>query len=695
MLLYALRISQTIERGINMIQIQHNKLLKIRTFHFTIMWFLFVYIFSEIYLHITIFKNTAFFLPLLLCLPVILFVSFLCSLFRPTINRIIGGIITFLVCAFCVMEITYYGIFHTLLAPFSSIEMAGNAVDFKSVLFGYIGRNIIRLLVCFIPCFIYPFLCYFKKVGSRVSKKTVLNGWAASIFVYILDLFCMLPFGTGLKTPLYTYFFSSQINYNIETLGLFTGLVKDFEKVTLSALTGSDSFFYGTIDNTNNVIYRGDNTAEPNIISYDFDRLLRYTDDKKVQSLYQYMENEEPTYKNEYTGMFKGYNLIFITAEGWWKYAVRKDLTPTLYKMLNEGFVFENYYTPLWYGSTIGGEFANLTGQIPKESGTFSMVETGENRNNMQFTLSRLLQKQGYGVRAFHSFHHDFYYRNQSHPNMGFKWYASGNGGYEFELDENGNMVWPQSDLKLVSDTFDVYGDESMQPFYTNYMSFSGHADYDEENIMSMRHLDLINTLDLPSSYSYNARCYLACNYELELAVEYLLEHLEEKGLLENTLFVIGPDHIPYGYLDMCSEMAGEDLENNLEWFHSNLVIWSASMDAPIEVPKYCSSIDIFPTVANLMGLEYDSRILAGQDILSDAEQFVIFPDRSWITGKGVYEDYTREFKPFEGVSFEDEEDMDKYVLDVSEIVENKIQFSSDVVTYDYYSYLPGMLVID
>ena len=29
---------------------------------------------------------------------------------------------------------------------------------------------------------------------------------------------------------------------------------------------------------------------------------------------------------------------------------------------------FENYYTPLWTGSTIGGEFANLTGLIPKET---------------------------------------------------------------------------------------------------------------------------------------------------------------------------------------------------------------------------------------------------------------------------------------------------------------------------------------
>lgn len=675
-----------------MIKLQHNKFLEFRTFGFNIVWFLFLYFFSEIYLHVSIFKNAAFFLPLILCLPVVLFLSFLCLLFSKKINMVIGGIITFLVCVFCVMELIYYGIFHTMLAPFSSIGMAGNAVDFQSVLFGYIGKNCGQLIICFIPCFIYPFLCFFKKInfGTQISKKLVIKGWEAALLMYVIGLFCMLPFGTGLKSPFYTYFYSTQINYNIETLGLFTGILQDFGRVSLSSLTGYDSFFYGTIEN-NNTIYRGDDSGEPNMINYDFEKLLLHTDDKKIQSLHEYMANEEPTYKNEYTGMFEGYNLIFITAEGWWKYAVRRNLTPTLYKMLNEGFVFENYYTPLWYGSTIGGEFANLTGLIPKESGTFSMVETGENGNNMQFTLSRLLQKQGYGVRAFHSYQYDFYERNLSHPNMGFEWYAAGNGGYEEELEPHGYAVWPQSDLKLVSDTFDVYGDASMQPFYTNYMSFSGHADYDRKNAMSMRHWDLVKNLP----YSFNARCYLACNYELELAVEYLIEQLEEKGLLENTLFVIGPDHIPYGYQDMCSELAGEDLENNLEWYHSSLIIWSASMEAPVQVPKYCSSIDIFPTVANLMGLEYDSRMLAGQDIMSDAEQFVIFPDRSWITGKGIYESYTGEFEPFDGVSFEDENLMEEYIAEVSEIVENKIQLSADIVTSDYYSQLPEMLVIE
>lgn len=676
-------------------QIQRDKILAFRPVAFNILWFLFLYVFSEIYLHVTIFKDFNILIPLVLCLPVVIFAAFLCSCFSEKVNIAIGGLITFLVCAFCVMELIYYGIFHTMLAPFSSIELAGNAVDFQNVLFGYIRKNAGTLAVCFISCILYPVLCFLKIICTPASKSIIRKGWIAVFLIYNAGLFCLLPSGIGLKSPLYTYFCGTQINYNIETLGLFTGIFQDFSRVTLNSLTGYDSLFYESIDNSSVIDQgggrEGDTPKEANMINYDFDRLISHTTDKNIQALHEYMKNENPTYKNEYTGMFEGYNLIFITAEGWWKYAVREDLTPTLYKLINDGFVFENYYTPLWNGSTIGGEFANLTGLIPKESGSFSMVVTGENKNNMQFTLSKLLKKEGYGVRAFHSYLHDFYYRDKSHPNMGFEWYAAGNGGYKFEMHEDGSIFWPQSDLKLVSDTFDVYGKPGLEPFYTNYMSFSGHANYDDSNDMALRHMDLVE--DLP--YSNEAKEYLACNYELELAVEYLLERLEEEKILDHTLIVIGPDHIPYGFPDMCSELAGQDLEDSLEWYHSSLVVWSASIQEPINVPKYCSSIDIFPTIANLMGLEYDSRILAGRDILSDAEQFVMFPDRSWITGKGIYENSTETFTPFPGVTFDDEEVLEDYITEVSKIVENKIQVSADIVDYDYYAHLPQVLVID
>jgi membrane-anchored protein YejM (alkaline phosphatase superfamily) len=91
--------------------------------------------------------------------------------------------------------------------------------------------------------------------------------------------------------------------------------------------------------------------------------------------LNNYFSSITPTNKNQYTGMFEGYNMIFITAEGFSKYLISEELTPTLYRLSNEGFVFNNYYTPLHYTSTSGGEFQNLTGLYPKNGNPISMTD--------------------------------------------------------------------------------------------------------------------------------------------------------------------------------------------------------------------------------------------------------------------------------------------------------------------------------
>ena len=79
----------------------------------------------------------------------------------------------------------------------------------------------------------------------------------------------------------------------------------------------------------------------------DFDKLYSLADNKKKTWLADYIAGQTPTMTNQFTGIFEGYNLIFLTAEGFSPYAVREDLTPTLYHMINTGFVFDNYYVPL------------------------------------------------------------------------------------------------------------------------------------------------------------------------------------------------------------------------------------------------------------------------------------------------------------------------------------------------------------
>ena len=113
-------------------------------------------------------------------------------------------------------------------------------------------------------------------------------------------------------------------------------------------------------------------------------------------------------------------------------------------------------------------------------------------------------------------------------------------------------------------------------------------------------------------------------------------------------------------------------------------------MEEPIVVDKYASNVDILPTLSNLFGLEYDSRLLVGKDILSDEEPLVIFSNRSWITDRGRYNAVTKEFEAFEGNQFDSPEDEAAYVTRISDRVESQFQISSLILTEDYYGKVFG-----
>ena len=194
---------------------------------------------------------------------------------------------------------------------------------------------------------------------------------------------------------------------------------------------------------------------------------------------------------------------------------------------------------------------------------------------------------------------------------------------------------------------------------------------------MVYRNWDKVKSLP----YSEKAKSYLAANIELDKAVGKLLEKLEEAGKLEDTVIVISGDHFPYGLtLGEINEISKYKRDNVFEKYHMPLLIWSGSMREPIKVDKLGSSLDILPTVLNLFGVEFDSRLLMGRDILSDSDPLVIFSDRSFITDKGRYNAVTGEFTKNEEVEVEE-----GYIEKINNIIYKKYKMSRMILENDYY----------
>ena len=427
------------------------------------------------------------------------------------------------------------------------------------------------------------------------------------------------------------------------------------------------------------------------MLDIDFDALAASASSEEEKWLSEYFGSLQPVRQNEFTGMFEGYNVIFITAEGFSGYMIDPELTPTLYQMSTEGFVFKNFYTPLHFTSTSGGEFQNLTGLYPRAGFPVSLTESGKRSTYLPFTLANALNGEDYTSIGYH-FNQNMYGRELSHPNLGYEWRQADACGRPVtkETNESGREYWPQSDDYMVEQTFADYVDR--EPFNIYYLTISMHLPYGYDgNEMSRRNWEQVE--DLP--YSDKTKAYMAAGMELEKGLTHLLEDLEEAGIADHTLIAMAPDHVPYSDLDILEELAGRDFgsdsvetldeENvDLDVYRNTWILWSAGMKEPVEVEKICSQVDILPTMLNLLGAEYDSRLLAGTDVFSDQEGMAIFFSRSWITDQGTYSRYTEEFQPAPGVEMTEEE-QNVYVENKKYVADCRLRLGELIIETDYY----------
>ncbi|MCL2820967.1 MAG: LTA synthase family protein [Oscillospiraceae bacterium] len=655
------------------------------------------------------------------------FICSLLSLSSGKFHTLLSNLILLLVSSLYISQIIYYNVFGTFYNS-ESLFNAGQVADFWNfvIIVNTIITKIVYILICLIPIVIYnifvrktlitasaPGFRRLTRMDAQWFSQTrnVVLGISAAAYLFMITAF--VPFASD-PSASYSMFFGQQdYEESINKTGFLSTLKVDVLKVFIKEDSSAALHVLEELRDENHVDYTvfqsdpvppvttpppqvstgtaGDEyppeePPEPivygyNVMDINFSELIENETNPAAALLHEYFAGSYPSLKNEYTGMFEGYNLVMFVAEGFSPHAVREDLTPTLYKMVNEGFNFTEFYTSYWRVSTSDGEYVACTGLIPK-SGVWSFYRS--HSNYLPFVMGNQLRNIGYKTVAYHNHTHTYYRRHLSHPNMGYDFKAVGSG---LELP---NIVWPNSDFEMLQATVDDYINH--QPFHAYYMTVSGHFEYTfGGNMMSRRNRDAVEHLPLSDS----AKAYIACHIELDKALEYLMKRLNEAGIAENTVIVLSTDHHPYGLpgnegADGISEFLGYQVDQsansefmNFDLFRNNLIIYAQGME-PVTVDKPSSSLDIIPTVSNLMGLEFDSRFLMGRDILSNSEPLVIFGNRSFITANGR-RIRDREFIPNPGVTVDE-----NYADTIRAIVDAKFSVSTSILDLDYYRIVFG-----
>ena len=292
--------------------------------------------------------------------------------------------------------------------------------------------------------------------------------------------------------------------------------------------------------------------------------------------------------------------------------------------------------------------------------------------NYFPFGLGTIFKNVGYDVKAYHANDASFQNRNTYLKTMGFDYFKAKNTGLEKLMDCN---KWPTSDDEMVQTTTDEWLNSSK--FLTYYVSVSSHMPYNRSgNAMVAKNWSLVQDL----KFSDEAKGYLASVIELDKAVASLINALEAAGKLEDTVIAIIPDHYPYSMnLSSINELSTYKRDETIEVNHSSLIIWNSNTPGAT-VTKTASQLDFLPTLYNLFGLDYDSRLFMGKDILSTSPGLVYFQNKSWVSDYGTYYANTGKF-----TAKENQELPENYVSNINKIVANRINMSKLIIENNYY----------
>ena len=609
--------------------------------------------------------------------------GFLLSALVDILPRKAAHIVTYALCVFwtvltCI-EYCCKSYFKSYWGLSFITQMTGNVVgNFFSTMLEIIFGRIVFILLSFLPLVLLIILRRRLLPGKTLSVRCRVM--ALAVFAVCQAVGSALCY-TGEDRADYTYNYVT--DYAVPRFGLAATIRLEAQ--------------YAIFGLPDAPVIQVDEPVPDEPVVYDYNKMeldFTATSDlvggSTLENMHNYFSSKTASQQNEYTGMFKGKNLIQITAEAFSPYVISKELTPTLYKLTHEGFVFTNYYQPGWGQSTTGGEFAHMTGIIPTwVNGNLSFYAS--HQDYMPFALGSQFRALGYTTVAYHNNSYTYYNRHLTHPNLGYDYYGQGNG---LTLTVPG---WPYSDLEMMELTAPAYIEDYVntgKPFHAYYMSVSGHANWGWGNAMSAKNREAA-VAAYPNA-SQPVQGYIAANLELEYALTYLLEQLEAAGIADDTVICMTADHYPYALVtdevDYYQELSGkQDSELDISRYKNTWLLWSGSMESSVTVNTPCSAIDILPTVSNLFGLEFDSRLMSGHDVFAqnyNASQastcmpLVILPTNrgySWITAAGTYDAKTRTFTPNPGITVADD-----YVKTVSSLIDAKYSYARQLIQYDY-----------
>ena len=386
-----------------------------------------------------------------------------------------------------------------------------------------------------------------------------------------------------------------------------------------------------------------------------------------------YFANRTVGGDNEMTGLLEGKNVVLVLMESMDDWMIG-EYTPTLERLMSEGISFTHFYTPGYGGiRTFNSEFCVNTGSFLSSQGghAFDYIT-----NTYRQSLASLLTQEGYSAKTFHYNDPSFYSRGVFSPAMGYSEYVC-YGDY-IGADEEDLLY----DDQLLFDNPDLNAEffREGQPTLNFIITRSAHLSYKYNEVLSYWALKKYPEFRGLTGNEETDCAYLKAKLVDDLFAR-LLQELEDKGQLDNTVIIGVTDHYTYGYKDEASLFALSGVDDALLLEKTPCFIWSADLQ-PMKVDKTLNTSDLLPTMLNLLGVDspYD---YIGRDAFDPTyEGYALFSDGSWISGDIAYDAGTKRVLSITG----GEAEASSETLDaMAQKVQQFVRINNLILDTDYY----------
>lgn len=369
------------------------------------------------------------------------------------------------------------------------------------------------------------------------------------------------------KTDNYVYVVVPTINQYVSKFGLLSWSVRDLER----------SFIDPLFSNERN-------------------------EDSQITQMLQERDSNLPN--DVFSGVFKNKSLLIIEAESLNRFAIDKDLTPTLYRLYINGMSMTNYNSPLLLGSTSDAELMANTGLVPSNDGyiTFHKYAT----NAYPLTLAKSFGSIGYKTLAVHNNYGEFYNRSVVMPNLGYEFLDCIGMGFDAQFVDDSEFADKLAWIMVEKDQM-----------LTFWITFNAHQPYGLEDLKPewVPYLDTVQ-LKYPN-LPLVEQVYLAKNMDLDKGLQTLIQVYEYQNKLDNLVIAIYGDHHPKGAFLNPSNFDSYCLDKGLDTkscLETPFILWNNDSFVGTK-DTVSSTIDISPTIYDLFGIDYNPQQMLGHSV--------------------------------------------------------------------------------